>query len=238
MDRRDFIKACSTVAIASMLDKGLIGNALASQPGAVKEYEKALLVKEDGSPLSVEDVKPHTNYLFFYPFVSTPCFLLNLGKSVEPVEVELTDGSKYKWPGGVGPDGSIVAYSAICPHQWSYPTKDHTFISYYSPDQPSKTTKKAGVIQCCAHLSVFDPATGGKVLDGPAEVPMTAILLKYEEGKLYAVGTLGVEQFRDFFDMYKKELRKQYGSSRKAKKKSTKCEVIEVSKYAKETIKC
>ncbi len=238
MDRRNFIKVCSTVAVASALDRTLIGRALASQGGSFREYEKALLVKEDGSPLKPEDIKPHTSYIFFYPYVSTPSFLINLEKEVGAVDIELSDGSKYKWPGGVGPKRSIVAYSAICPHQWSYPTKDYTFIDYYSPDNPSKTTKKAGVIQCCAHLSVFDPSQGGKVLDGPAEVPITAILLKYEDGKLYAVGTIGVEQFRDFFDMYKKDLRKQYGSSRKAKKKSKECIVIEVSKYAKESIKC
>ncbi len=238
MDRRNFLKLCSSMAVASMLDTGVIGRALASQGGDFKKYEKALLVKEDGTPLKVEDIKPHTTYIFFYPFVSTPAFLLNLDKEVGPVDLELSDGSKYKWPGGVGPKKSLVAYSAICSHQLSYPTKDYSFIDYYSPENPSKTTKRSGVIQCCAHLSIFDPSQGGKVLDGPAEFPISTVVLSYEEGKLYAVGTLGVEVYQDFFDVYKRDLRKQYGSSRKAKKKSKECKVIEVSKYAKESIKC
>ena len=141
MDRRYFLKACATVAVASMINPSVFSNLLSAQEGMFKAYKKALLVKEDGSPLREEDLKPHNAYIFFYPYASTPCYLIDLGEEVKPVDVKLKDGKTYKWQGGVGSKKGIVAYSAICAHQWSYPTKQYSFINYYPPDKPSETTK-------------------------------------------------------------------------------------------------
>lgn len=238
MDRRDFIKTCGTIAVASFLDAGFFSQVLANQESFLKLYNKALLLKEDGSPLTEKDIIPHKEYIFFYPFASTPCYLINLSEEVKGVDVKLNDGQTYAWKGGVGSKKSIVAYSAICSHQWSYPTKEYAFINYYPPDKASETTKRAGVIQCCAHLSVFDPKAGGKVVEGPAEVPLASILLQEEGGKLYAVGVLGKDQFDAFFENYKTDLRKEYGSTTKAKELVDKCTVMEVEKYVKEIIRC
>ena len=238
MDRRNFIKTCGAIAVASFLDTKFFSEALASQEGFLKLYSKAILLKEDGTPLTEKDIAPHREYIFFYPFASTPCYLINLVDEVKGAQLKLSDGQTYLWKGGVGSKKSIVAYSAICSHQWSYPTKDYAFINYYPPDKPSETTKKAGVIQCCAHLSVFDPRAGGKVIEGPAEVPLASILLEEEGGKLYAVGVLGKDQFDAFFENYKTDLRKEYGSTAKAKELVDKCVVMEVGKYVKEIIRC
>ncbi len=197
-----------------------------------------MLVKEDGSPLREEDLKPHNAYIFFYPYASTPCYLINLGEEVKPVDVKLKDGKTYKWQGGVGSKKGIVAYSAICAHQWSYPTKQYSFINYYPPDKPSETTKKSGIIQCCAHLGLYDPKEGGKVVDGPPEVPLASVVVQEEGGKFYAIGILGVDQFNQFFDNYKRELREAYGSTAKAKELVDKCVVMEVSKYVGQVIYC
>lgn len=239
MDRRDFIIACGTVAMASMLDASIFSNLLAGQQdGMLKTYNKAILLKEDGTPLKEEDIKPHVNYIFFYPHASTPCYLINLDQEIKPMEIKLKDGNSYLWPGGVGSKKSIVAYSAICAHQWSYPTKDYSFINYYPPDKPSETTKKGGIIQCCAHLALYDPKEGAKVIDGPAEVPLASIVLKEEDGQFYAVGVLGRDQFDQFFDNYKTELRKQYGTTAKAKELVEKCIVMEVDKYVQAVVRC
>jgi arsenite oxidase small subunit len=179
-----------------------------------------------------------TAYIFFYPYASTPCYLIDLGEEVKPVDVKLKDGKTYKWQGGVGSKKSIVAYSAICAHQWSYPTKQYSFINYYPPDKPSETTKKSGIIQCCAHLGVYDPKEGGKVVDGPPEVPLASVVIQEEGGKFYAIGILGVDQFSQFFDNYKRELREVYGSIAKAKELVDKCVVMEVSKYVGQVIYC
>ncbi len=239
MDRRDFIKTCGTVAVASMLNADFFSQALAQQTdGMFKAYKKALLVKQDGSPLKEADIKPHVNYIFFYPHASTPCYLLNLGEAVQPAEIKLKDGKSYRWKGGVGSKKSIVAYSAICAHQWSYPTPQYSFINYYPPDSPSDTTKKAGIIQCCAHLALYDPKMGGNVIDGPADFPLASIVLEEEGGMFYAVGVLGKDQFEQFFDNYKTELRQQYGTTAKAKELVEKCPVIEISKYVQAVVKC
>ncbi len=238
MDRRGFIKTCTAVAAASLASPSLFINSLKAQELEFKAYKKAILLKKDGTPLKPEDVDPGKQYIFFYPHRATPCILANLGKEVPSTEVKLSDGTTYRWPGGVGPEKSIVAYCAICPHQMSHPTPEFSFINYYPENIPSKIVKRGGVIQCCAHLSVFDPAKGGEVIDGPAPQPLTAIVLRYEGGKLYAVGTLGKELYEDFFDVFKPDLRKLYRSTRKAKKLVDKCEVTEVEEYAQEVIRC
>ncbi len=238
MDRRDFLKTCTAVAAASLASPSFFSSLVEAQEGKFKAYKKALLVDKNGNPIKPEDIDPRKQYIFFYPHRATPCLLTNLGKEVPPAKVKLSDGTSYNWQGGVGPKKSIVAYSAICSHQFSHPTPEFSFINYYPENIPSKIVKRGGVIQCCAHLSVFDPAQGAKVIDGPAPFPLTAIVLSYEDGKLYALGTLGKELFEDFFDMFKPDLRKLYRSTRKAKKLVDRCEVVEVEEYAKEVIRC
>ena len=43
-------------------------------------YDRARLVDIHGAPLKARALVAETNYIFHYPFVSTPCFLLNLGR--------------------------------------------------------------------------------------------------------------------------------------------------------------
>ena len=238
MERREFLKVCGSLASLTFLSPVLLKESLASQVNEFKRYKKAILLKKDGTPIKPEDLKPGKQYIFFYPYRSTPAFLINFGKEVKPVEVKLSDGSKYLWPGGIGPKKSIVAFCAICPHQLSYPTPEYSFINYYPPEKKSKIVKRGNVIQCCAHLSVFDPEKGGVVIDGPAEYPLLTIVLSYENGKIYAVGTLGKEPFRDFFDAYRSELKRMYKSFRKAKKKVDKSVVLEAEEYVGEIIYC
>ncbi len=235
MNRRDFIKVCSSVALIS---SSLLPSLLNAKETNFKAYKKAILVKRSGEPLKPEDIDPSKQYLFFYPYRATPCILINLGTEVPPQDIKLSDGTTYRWNGGVGPKKSIVAFCAICPHQFSYPNPDFSMINYYPPGVKSKLTKKDRIIQCCAHMSVFDPSKGGAVLEGPAEYPLTIIVLSYENGNLYALGTLGKEFYEDFFDIYKPDLRRLYKSTRKAKKLMDRCEVIEMEEYVNEVIRC
>ena len=94
---------------------------------------------------------------------------------------------------------SVVAFSAICSHQFSYPTKKISFINYQHGK--SKFAERDQVIVCCAHQSAFDPAQGAKVVAGPATIPLTTIMLEYEEStdQLHAIGTMGNDQYKDFF---------------------------------------
>jgi arsenite oxidase small subunit len=111
-----------------------------------------------------------------------------------------------KVPGGVGPSGGIVAFSAICSHQFAYPKATLSAINYHPGENNTP-----GRINCCLHGSGFDPAQGGAVVAGPAPSPLTAIILAQEGNALVALGTRGSEIYEQFFSSFKRELRKQYG---------------------------
>ncbi|MEN3034605.1 MAG: (2Fe-2S)-binding protein [Aquificaceae bacterium] len=238
MDRRDFVKVCATTALACAVDPGIFSRSIAQTQGMLKTFSRAPLLGPDGKPIKESQIQPHKNYIFFYPYVSTPCFLLNLGEEIPPQEIKLKSGQSYRWLGGVGSKKSIVAYSAICAHQWSYPTKQYSFINYYPPDKPSETTKKAGIIQCCAHLALYDPKAGGSVVDGPAEAPLAAVVLEEKDGQFFATGIIGKDQFNEFFENFKQDLRQQYGSSAKAREQVDKCTVQEIAKYVQSVVNC
>src|SRR5258706_3960655 len=123
MERRDFIKFCA----ASAASAGTPALAADSRP---QYYARARLVNESGVPLRPGDVPANHNLIFHYPYAATPCFLLNLGKPVRPTQLKTSDHRIYEWNGGVGPAGSILAYSAISAPKLSYPTRHINFLRY------------------------------------------------------------------------------------------------------------
>lgn len=207
MERREFVAFCAASA-ATLASAAVPANA---QP---RRYSRALLVDANGAPLRAGAVPPNRNFIFHYPYAATPCFLLNLGHPSAPsARLKTVDSKSYEWPGGVGAHRSVVAYSAICAHKLTYPTRDISFISY----RAEKTTgnRFGAVIHCCSEHSQYDPAEGGRVLAGPAPQPLAAILLDWDQRKdeLYAVGTLGGELFNEFFDKYAFRLQLDYGAT-------------------------
>lgn len=66
-------------------------------------------------------------------------------------------------------DGRFVAYSAICTHMGCTVGYD----------------KGNDMLVCPCHGSVFDPAHGAKVLQGPAPSPLPTIAIKVKGGKVY-----------------------------------------------------
>ncbi|HEX5091916.1 MAG TPA: (2Fe-2S)-binding protein [Burkholderiales bacterium] len=196
MQRREFIKLCAAAAAA--------GNAPGvSADARPRFYARATLVGPDGQPLRASRLPENRNLIFHYPYAATPCFLLNLGHPVSGLaRLKTDDGRPYEWQGGVGAKRSIVAYSAICAHRLTYPTREISFISFRTEKTPGN--RFANVIHCCSEHSQYDPAQGGRVLAGPAPQPLAAILLEHDPARdeLAAVGTLGGEMFDAFFDKY------------------------------------
>ncbi|MEJ2515618.1 MAG: hypothetical protein P8102_10395 [Gammaproteobacteria bacterium] len=206
LDRRLFLKLCASAGVMVAADPGRLARAA----GSLETGQPARLVDTNGQPLRCSELEVGTNYVFHYPYVSTPCFLLNLGKPAEPGE-ELTtrDGRQYRWRGGVGPRHSIVAFSAICAHKMSYPTKTVSFINYRHgatpyTDSEFKPARGEQVIYCCSEGSVYDPARGSRVLGGPAPQPLAAIALDYDaDGDcLAATGVYGADMFETFFEKF------------------------------------
>jgi arsenite oxidase small subunit len=183
-----------------------------AQPGTLRRYARVKLVDREGRPLQAGRLAKKQCHVFHYPYAGTPCFLIDLGRPAPGgAGLDTAEGRHYVWPGGVGPQNSIVAFSAICPHQLSYASKHRSFINYRA--EASAVAGRADVIVCCAHHSVFDPAQGGKVIGGPAPQPLAAIALEYDaaSGEIHAVGTHGAELFDDFFTAFKKELIEDLG---------------------------
>lgn len=95
-------------------------------------------------------------------------------------------------PGGVALDTSLnvasaylAAFSRICTHQHCIVSlnRDIDAINLgfnYNTQHPALT--------CACHLSVFDPQQGGKVVSGPAVIPLPRVQLEVRGNELYATG--------------------------------------------------
>ena len=236
MDRRDFIESCSKSA--ACLGAAVLPSTMAWAANTKpRDYAKALLCNTQGEPVKASSLKANTNYVFHYPFEATPVFLLNLDKAVLPKSLNTKSNESYDWPGGVGANRSIVAFSAICAHHLVYPTPQVSFISF------RKTKSAKGVqdnlIHCCADHSQYDPAQGAQVLSGPASQPLCAVLLQHDAktDTLTAYGTLGGELFDEFFKKYEAKLSLDVGA--KAKNKIVaKATVQELDKYCRNPVQC
>ncbi len=66
-------------------------------------------------------------------------------------------------------DGEFAAYSAVCTHQ-------ACTVAY-----------KDGQLACPCHGSVFDPAEGAAVLNGPANRPLPEVAIRVEGGEIVRV---------------------------------------------------
>ena len=230
MERREFVLGCAA--------------ALALSPLAVhaearpRYYGRARLVDPGGAPIRASALPADRNYIFHYPYAGTPCFLLNLGKATRPgAELKTASSQSYRWDGGVGPVHSVVAYSAICAHRLTYPTREISFISYRAERTPQN--RNAHVIHCCSEHSQYDPAEGAKVVAGPAQQPLAAILLDHDPASdaLYAVGTLGGELFDEFFSKYEFRLTLEHsGHARDAVQGRS--VVSELTEYCRQQVKC
>lgn len=234
MDRRSFIGSCTTAGACLTAAAAVPAFAADAKP---RSYARALLVNEQGDPIKTRELKPQSNYVFHYPFEATPVFLLDLGKPALPQSLQTKNRDAYAWPGGVGPQRSVVAFSAICSHHLVYPTRDVSFISF------RKSRAQRGVqdelIHCCADHSQYDPAKGAAVLAGPATQPLCAVLLAYDAkaDTLTAYATLGGELFDDFFRKYEMKLSLEVGPQARAAV-SGRTVVRQLEKFCRNPVQC
>lgn len=232
MERRDFIRICAAGVAAGA------GPALGAAGATAHLYSRSRLVDAHGTPLRATQIPAQKNLIFNFPFATTPCFLLNLGAPArDAVTLKTANNETYEWKGGVGPTGSIVAYSAICAHQLAYPTREISFISFRA--EASARNKHPRVIHCCAEHSQYDPAKGGRVVAGPAPQPLAAILLEHDPktDALTALGTVGGEMFNAFFTKYAFKLSMEHGGALKQSAGPTSV-VTELENYCRQQVRC
>ncbi len=223
MERRGFLKLSGTTAAAIVVAPSLITETLRADDGSLyKSYDKVMLKDKDGNPLKASNLVQEENYVFNFPHVATPAILVKLdGPTQKNVTLKADDGTEYTFKGGVGKDGSIVAYSAICPHQLTHPQPDTTFFQYVPTGTKTLAYDKAvgGVFVCSSHLSAFTPKDGGRRVTGPATEGLTQIVLEIDDNDvIWAVGALGPNKFHEYLKAFKDEFKKYYGNKRKAKK--------------------
>jgi Rieske Fe-S protein len=148
----------------------------------------------DGRPVRVPEVRvPATMTAALEP----PAWL---DGSVDEAELKVTEeiaqsATFYTYPAGVGRDGNIVAYSAICQHLGCpFPA-----LKYYPPGTPTPPTNppevgaNGGVFHCLCHGSAYDPSRAAIVLTPPTVKPQPAIKLEWDPNtdELYAVDVVG-----------------------------------------------
>lgn len=216
--RRTFLSLCggAGAALACLADGALAAG------GQRHAYARSQLVDERGRPLRCEQLAANTEYIFHYPFRTTPCFLIDTGRVLAATTTLKTrDGAAYEWPGGAGPTRSIVAFSGICAHKLSHPSRVVSFIGYRDRpvgivNEKREIERRAGVIQCCSEQSVYDPARGAVVVSGPAPQPLASIELDCSDGTIHAVAVIGGEMFAPFFERFGERLALETRSTRYA----------------------
>lgn len=207
MDRRGFVKICAGGAALTLA--GLERVVLASD---FEAFPAASLTDKQGNPLKSSEIPGGEAWVFSYPFVGVPCFLINLGDRPAKISMALkNEEGDYTWKGGVGPKGNFVAFVAICTHQMSYPQPEVSYLRYAASG--SELAGGPGKIVCCAHASVFDPAEGARVVSGQAPMPLLPVRLAYDAAKdeLSATGIMGMEFVQRFFKTYKRDLNARFG---------------------------
>ena len=237
MKRRHFTKICTSIVLAA----GSTSTSLMAGNPRVS-YQRSLLQNRSASAMKAEQLAVGEPYLFFYPFVTTPCLLIKLGKPVTQTQEPSADS----WRGGVGPENTIVAYSAICSHKMSHPAKEISFINYrhepisFFSHEEGKSTEKAGLISCCSERSVYDPSQGAKVLGGPAPHPLAAIELEYDDAsdELHAIGSYGADMYDRFFEKFGFRASMEHKISDPKTLAAETVKVQKLSDYTRQTIKC
>lgn len=216
LNRRDFVRSC-----VGLMALSLRGRARAGELASRETHPRSRLVDEHQRPFRVADMTAAKAYLFHYPFRTTPCFLIDLGEPVDGADGLRTEaGESYRWPGGTGPDRSVVAFSAICAHKMTHPAKSVSFINYRPGtvtyvDTNDNSAEGRHLIYCCSERSVYDVRDGARVLGGPARQPLAAIALDYDPDTdaLSATGTFGGEMFDRFFAEFTSRLQLAYGTT-------------------------
>ena len=241
-DRRRFIKVCATAAatVASYPET------LVASVSQGQFFNRVQLRNEDNTPLRAADLVTDESYLFFYPFVSTPCFLIRLHKSINQVKsLETQQGTRYDWPGGVGPKNQIVSFSAICAHKMSHPSVQVSFINYRAEEvqyagHDNRFHRRSNVIYCCSEGSVYDPAEGGRVLGGPAPNPLAAILLEHDPqtDSLFAVGVAGASMFASYFETFGHRLALEFKNDSVDQSVEESTKVVPLESYCARQVLC
>lgn len=159
VSRRTFLKMGGSVAAGVAIGAPELAHA-ATTPRAESRVTlpyKAQVIAQ-AQKLQVNKPVPFT-----YPDAASPCALIKMGTPV---------------PGGVGPDGDIVAYSTQCTHMGC----------------PVSYDAEKRVFKCPCHFSIFDAEKTGQMISGQATENLPSIVLEYnhKDDTVRAVAVAGL----------------------------------------------
>jgi len=151
LGRRQFLRGGAVAAAGAAAAATTPRPAAAASGMARVEYPTSRLA-------NLSDLKVNEPLDIAYPDDDSPGVLLKLGAPV---------------PGGVGPDGDVVAYSTMCPHK-GYP------LAYHAADK---------TLNCPGHYSRFDCEMEGQQIFGMANQNLPMFTLRVDgKGDIHAEG--------------------------------------------------
>jgi hypothetical protein len=126
-------------------------------------------------------------------------------------------GDTYASPSGVGPARNVVSFSAICAHKLAYPTRDVSFIRYQKIALRDVRRPRHPLLRRSQRLR---SAAGGARRRRAGAAAAGRDRARYDAGRdeLWAIGTVGAEQFGPFFEKYAFKLELEYGGLDRARK--------------------
>ena len=150
--RRRFLSGAGVAAAGAAASAVMpAGEAKAAVPTARVTYPATKLG-------NVKDLKVNEPVDVAYPDSDAPGVLIKMGKRVQ---------------GGAGPDGDIVGFTTMCPHQG--------FPLHYNTDRRT--------LNCSGHYAVYDCEAGGHETWGHATQNLPQYALRvYANGDIYAEG--------------------------------------------------
>ena len=139
LNRRDLLKLGGSAAAAAATLTGAGRDAAA---GALLPYPAQAL----GRAADLREGEPRA---FHYPDADSPCVMVKLGRPA---------------PGGVGPEGDIVAHSLLCTHRGC----------------PVAFEASSRTFKCPCHFTIFDAEKRGQMVCGQATEPLPRIVLEHD----------------------------------------------------------
>ncbi len=254
MDRRQFLSWTFSLATANLFASHSASSALpiprATRPQNIppaipkhKQQQATAFYLGQNKILTVNQLPVGKAYLFFYPLVCTPALLINVGKVIRPLQdirykTAFNEEYSFDWSGGAGPQNSLVAYSAICPHDLIYPTKELNLLSYRHK-RAGYYTPQDNLITCCGSGSAYDVTKGGHTVQGASKKNLSSITLQYDPQTttLAPQAIQGYNVIPSFLRKHRKTLRKTFGKNYHASVKG-KIILTPLDHYAAKTVKC
>ena len=152
VSRREFMRITLSGSLVAGMTPGLSGAAIQTVAGDAYPVV-------DVAPLGA--IKEAAPVAFTYPDKNSPAVLLRLRQPA---------------PGGVGPNGTLVAYSGLCTHKGC----------------PVAWRPERNLLICPCHWSSFDPAKAGQMVIGQGSEALPQIALRVSGSMVQAVGVTGL----------------------------------------------